>query len=303
MQIILFLGKSKSIITDGVIAIGVFDGMHRGHAALLDKAVSETRKLKARCTAVTFWPHPAKTPVICSLRKRLNLIAERGVDYCVVVPFTKRFSRIPPRKFIKDIIVKKFSPRYLFVGSNFTFGRGASGDVRLLKRFSDDFGFFLKEVKIVKVAGIAVSSTVIRDLVAKGRLFLVSKLLGRDFTIEGKVIGSQGLGRHLGYPTANIDYDNEILPPDGVYVSEITVKDNAYKGLCYIGRRPTIRQTEKRSVEVFILNFNKHIYGKLVELKPISFIRKDKKFNTLKQLSSQISRDIATAKQIFRKRK
>jgi len=300
MKIILGLGKSKSKITNGVIAIGVFDGMHIGHSLLLDRAVKKARELNVKCIAITFWPHPAKTPVICSLRKRLALIAERGVDYCIIVPFTGRFSRIPARRFIKEIIAKRFRPRYLFVGSNFTFGRGAYGNVQLLKKMSRILGFSIEEVKIKKSRGTPISSTVIRELISRGKLTEASKFLGRDFTLEGKVISSQKRGRSLGFPTANIDYNNEVLPPDGVYTAEIMLKDESRKGICYIGRRPTFGQNSGRSVEVFIFDFDKNIYGRSVEIKPVKFIRGDIKFNSSEELISQIANDIRIARRLLK---
>lgn len=296
MKAIYYTGRISPRIKGGVIAIGIFDGMHVGHSALLDKAVGRARRLKIKSAAITFWPHPAKTPVICSLHKRLELMRRRGLDYCLILPFTKMFSRIPPRKFINDMIVKKLSPRYLFVGSNFTFGKDAQGDVRLLKEFSRNFNFSVEEVKLKELGGKAVSSTAIRRLIIEGRLRRAARLLGRDFTIEGDVVSSKKLGRRLGYPTINVDYGNEVLPPDGIYAARILIGTGLYKGVCYIGRRPTIEKGMRRSVEVHIFDFAQDVYGRYVEIMPLKFLRKDAKFKTIHDLTRQISRDIKASR-------
>ena len=229
----------KNKVDGAVVAIGVFDGLHRGHCYLIKQAVSWARRLKLKSLCLTFHPHPSTQPYLISLKHRLKLIAELGVDYCLVIPFNKKFSAIPAEDFIRSILVRFFHPALIFVGKNFHFGYQARGDVQLLRQGGKDFGFRVMAVKELSVGTKIISSGKIRRLISRGSLQEAEKLLGRKVSVLGTVIEGSKRGRILGYPTANIDPHHEVLPKEGVYAVEILYDQKEYGGLCNIGQRPT----------------------------------------------------------------
>lgn len=292
------IGKFRN----AVVALGVFDGVHLGHKKILQAAAKLARDIKGTSIVLTFDPHPQKEDSIYSLEHRLNLIGKLGVDVCIVIRFDKRFSRIAAEDFIKKLLIKKISPRYIFIGKNFTFGRNARGDFNLLNEFSKTGNFKLKAFDIVRIGGKPVSSTYIRRLITDGKLNEAARFLSRPVSILGRVIRGASVGRILGFPTANIDPQHEVIPASGIYAVKVFLGHKRFKGVCYIGARPTFnssRSKNKKSIEVFIFNFNKNIYGKKIEVWFIKKIREDKKFASIAELARQIKNDVKISKQLF----
>jgi len=284
-----------------VAALGVFDGMHRGHREIIKCAVSQARKIKGTSLALTFWPHPQKEGSLYSLEHRLRLIAELGVDVCLVVNFNRAFARISADDFISRILVKKIGVSFVCVGKNFRFGRFALGDHRKLAQNAKKYGFRVKALKVVRFAGRPVSSTVIRRLIKKGKLREAQKLLGRRVSVLGSVIRGSALGRILGVPTANIDPHHEVIPPPGIYAVKIFLSGKLYGGACYIGTRPTINSKNRSTrIEVNIFGLHKDIYGKFLEIRFGKLIRPDKKFSSLRALSAQMKKDILACRTILK---
>jgi len=279
-----------------VVALGVFDGVHRGHKEILKAAVLKARQIKGTSMVMTFWPHPQGQHTLYSLEHRLRLIAELGIDVAVVVNFSRHFSRIDPFVFVKGIIVEKISAQYLYAGKDFRFGRKASGCLKLLRELGKLNNFKVKGFTTVKYKSRPISSTLIRRMIRAGNLKDAADLLGRPVSILGTVARGDTLGRILGFPTANINPHHEVIPSDGIYAVKIILGKNRLKGACYIGRRPTIKEKDrKRNVEVHILNFNRNIYGRLLEIQFVKRIRPDRKFSSTLALKKQIRVDCLSA--------
>lgn len=291
-----------------IVALGVFDGMHRAHRRILQETIAYARKIKGTSIAVTFFPHPRREESLYSLEHRLRLMSQLGLDICIVIRFNRKFSRISAEDFVYDILVGKIRVAYLYVGKNFRFGKSAAGDIRTLRRLSAIYGFGLRVFDVIRLNNKPISSTYIRKLVTRGKLGLAKNLLLRPVSVLGTVIKGAYLGSKLGFPTANINPHHEVLPPSGVYTVRVNLEVKRFKGVCYIGTRPTfrIRKNGKRAhnrqrghVEVHIFNFKKNIYGKYLEIQFIKRIRDERKFPSPQALAEQIKKDILVAKKIF----
>jgi riboflavin kinase/FMN adenylyltransferase len=299
MNIYYGLSKVKKF-NKAVVALGVFDGVHLGHRRILQALVRKAKEIKGTSVVVTFWPHPQRESSLYSLEHRLRLIEEVGVQNCIVLQFNARLSNILAGDFISKILAGSLGARFIYIGENFRFGRNASGDSRLLRLFSKAHGFSVRVFKVIRSGARPVSSTLIRGLVSSGRIRQAEKLLGRKVSVLGTVIRGTALGRILGFPTANIDPHHEVIPASGIYAVRVMFSGRRYPGLCYIGRRPTVKSKTKRiNIEVHILNFRRDIYGEFLEIHFIKKIRADRKFPSLTALAGQISKDIALARKIF----
>jgi len=299
MKIIYGVGKIRKFPRP-VVALGVFDGLHLGHRNILQAAIKKAGQIKGTSLVLTFFPHPQGKKSLYSLKHRLRLIAELGVDVCCVVNFTSSFAKISAGDFIAKILVEKIKASFVYVGRNFRFGHKAFGDYRLLKASAKKYNFGLKIFNVVKSAGLTVSSTTIRKLIKNSQISKAQKLLGRRVSVLGTVTRGSRLGRLLGFPTANIKPHHEIIPPAGIYAVQVVFLKKKYNGVCYIGQRPTLHLKHKTMrVEVHLFNFRKNIYGTVLEIQFIKLIRLDQKFANLKDLSTQIKKDIISCQKIL----
>ncbi len=305
MKIIFGINRIKKF-KKPVVALGVFDGMHLGHRAILESVVKKARAIAGTGIAVTFFPHPQGERSLYSLRHRLRLISQLGLEVCVVIKFSRGFASISAEDFIKNILARKIKAHYVYVGRNFRFGKGAKGGFRLLEKFSRTYGFKLKVFDVVKTGRHNISSTYIRKLITEGNLGLAKKLLAHPVSVFGTVIRGSSLAAKMGFPTANINPHHEVLPPSGIYAAGILLKRKKLNGVCYIGRRPTFsmrrlgeRIKNLKHVEVHIFNFNKNIYGRDLEIQFLKKIREEKKFASLKLLIAQIKKDIKVTRRLF----
>ncbi|OGX42189.1 MAG: riboflavin biosynthesis protein RibF [Omnitrophica WOR_2 bacterium RIFCSPLOWO2_02_FULL_45_28] len=296
MKTIFGLSNLKEKFKDTIVMIGVFDGMHRGHRYLIERAVRAARALHKKTVAITFDPHPKGQPYLISLAHRLKVIAELGVSACLVIRFSQQFAKSPPESFIRDTLVKFFHPLYVFVGDNFRFGYRAQGDVALLKRLGKLLGFQVRPVRELGAGRKKISSQRIRSLIRAGSLKKAEELLGRRVSVLGTVIKGESRGRILGYRTANIDPHHEVLPKPGVYAVKVLYNEKEYNGICNIGRRPTFNsQEEPLNIEVHLFNFRKDIYAEDMEIKFIRKLRDEKKFPSPSFLSIQLKEDSRNA--------
>ena len=301
MKTILSPRKLRKAFEKTVVLIGVFDGLHRGHRCLIQKAVSLSRARNKKSVCVTFHPHPKKQPCLISLTHRLRLIEELGVDYCLVIKFNRRFSLVTAEDFVKDILVKFFHPEFIFIGENFRFGYQARGTVEVLKALSGIFGFKVRAIKELSAEDKKISSRAIRHLIKAGELKEAQRLLGRRVSVLGTVISGAKRGRGLGYPTANINPHHEVLPASGVYAVKIFYREKEYRGICNIGTRPTFDNPEdNQTIEAHLFNFKKNIYGQDLEIQFIRKIRDEKKFPGHSSLVEQIKKDHHKALRILR---
>lgn len=299
MKIIRGIGKIKRF-KNPVVALGVFDGVHRGHIRILKSCVRRARRINGTSIAVTFWPHPQNQESLYSLTHRLRLISQLGIDVCIVLKFNKRFANITALNFVRNILVQKIGVAEVYVGKNFRFGKNARGDVKALSNFALLYNFRLKAFEVVTSRGLSISSTYVRSLIKKGNLAAARKLLSRPVAVLGTVTRGIRLGRRLGFPTANVDPHHEVIPPSGIYAVKAIFKGRGFLGVCYIGTRPTLNERNiKKYIEVFIFGLNKNIYGEYLEIQFIKKIRDDRKFNSLDALAAQIQKDILKVKRLF----
>ena len=270
MKVIYGIGRLKSPFKNSVLAIGVFDGLHIGHQELIKKTIERAKAIGGTSIVLTFSPHPVHVlhpeihlPLIVSLPYRLKLIEELGVDISLVIRFTKQFSKLSSEKFIKEYLVKFLAAKEVFVGDDFRFGQNRSGTLDYFKEAAKIYGFKVHGVHPVGGSQHKISSTDIRNLISEGKLDEAKQFLGRPVSIMGVVKKGEQRGRILGFPTANIEWHDEILPPLGVYAVGVEIDKKVFRGMANLGRRPTFKAAKSPvNIEVHIFDFNKNIYGK-----------------------------------------
>lgn len=307
MKVIYATGSLKQSLKNTCVAIGIFDGMHRGHQYLIKHMIDCARRLGARPTVITFFPHPAHVlrpdislPYLASLSKRLELFKSLGVERCVIIRFNKSFARIDPQRFIKETLVQQMDVKAVFVGDDFRFGKDRAGDIALFKRLGIGFGFTMHPMKSLKQGGEPISSTRIRRCIADGKLPQARLLLGRDFSVEGRVVNGAGRGKGLGFPTANIKIDSDVMPPLGVYAVRMRLGSKLCSGVANIGLRPSFKEKNPQvHLEVHLFNFKRDIYNKTVEVIFLKKIREERRFPNPQALIAQITRDIKAAHKII----
>jgi len=304
-------------------AIGIFDGVHRGHQKILKRLVREAARSRTRALVITFFPHPrkvlnpkSKIPSLISLKHRIGLIKDLGVDFFVVIKFTKSIARMAPEDFIQKILIERLNIKMLVVGKSFLFGSKGKGNFNLLKKASRIYGFKLFGVESVKLKGLAISSTRIRKKIEIGDLKNAALMLGRPVTVLGTVARGRGIGKKIGFPTANIDPHHEAIPPSGVYAVDVKIHKKNFKGILNIGTRPTFSRLRTTHgvypeqgrgirvrgmdidpiIELHIFNFKKHIYGKDLEIVFKRKIREERRFSSVEALQRQIKTDVLRAK-------
>ena len=292
MKVIYGLTHFKPLHKKPVVALGVFDGLHRGHQKIIVNLLKEAKRLKTLSLIATFFPHPQKERSLYSLSHRLKLLEEAGIDLCLVIRFSRAFQRIPAEEFLQKVLKNKIRPAVLFIGRNFTFGKNAKGNWQTLKDYSRKARFQLRVINVVTYKGMPISSSYIRTLIKRGKLHRAQELLGRSVSILGRVTGGCRFARTLGYPTANIDPDHEILPPFGVYAVRVRLGNKIFGGICYIGSKPTLKRSNKTSIEAHIFDFKNSLYGRKIQIEFIKRLRPQKRFSSIQALASQIKRDI-----------
>ncbi|PIU42153.1 MAG: hypothetical protein COS99_01690 [Candidatus Omnitrophica bacterium CG07_land_8_20_14_0_80_42_15] len=290
-----------------VVAIGVFDGVHLGHRMIIKKAIKEARRIKGEAVVLTFDPHPLyildhirRPPRLMSLAHKLNIFKELGLDTCLVIKFDRKFSRLTPEEFIKRVLVDKLNASKVLVGKNFVFGKNKKGTPKTLKRLSKKYGFLIERLNPLRMDGKIISSSLLRQLIANGDLRTASILLGRPVSVLGTVVTGKGLGRILGFPTANVNPHHEVIPPSGVYAVKIKLQNKLFNGILSMGRRPTFEfdKNIEPTIEAHIFGFNKNIYGKDLEILFIKKIRGERPFSSHESLVKQIRRDVKIARKI-----
>ena len=288
-----------------IILIGNFDGLHKGHQKLFNKAKSFKKKFKLRIGVITFDPIPKmffkqlNNYRLSNFNQKIQLLKKNYVDFIVNQKFDTRFSKISCHDFIKKFLFNKIKPKYIFVSDNFRFGYKRAGDIKLLKSLEKDFDFKIINPSPLKSKRFIISSTLIRKNLETGNLKKVKKFLGRNWCIEGKVEKGRQLGKKIGFPTCNINIKNYKIPKIGVYAVKVSFKNKRkLKGIANIGYRPTFNQ-KKLVLEVNIFNFSGNLYNKNLSIEFIEFIRGEKKFNGILNLKKQIKIDCRKAKVIL----
>lgn len=307
MKVISNAGQIKTPIHNVVAAIGVFDGVHLGHQSLIKEAVRRAKSIHGKSIVFTFWPHPyfvlhPEVPIkyLTDLPYRLQLIAALGVDYCFVIKFTKQFSRLSPSQFIHKFLLKNLQLREIFVGDDFRFGQGRSGDIEYFGNEGKKYGFKVNSHRAIKTSGQKIGSSMIRQLTYDGELKKAAKLLGRPVSVLCRVIRGDGRGKKLGFPTANMDVANVILPPVGVYAVRIRYGLRVFNGMANVGYRPSFQSAaSKIHFEVHIFDAQPNLYGKKILVEFISRIRNEKVFSHPHDLIAQLRRDEIKSRKIL----
>lgn len=288
------------------LAIGVFDGVHLGHQALIARCLADARAAGGTPVVVTFDPHPVKVlqsdtapRVLTATQHKTELIGQLGIGHLLIVDFTLAFAATPPDEFIRALAAHSLPLAEICVGHTWTFGARRAGNLALLDTLGRELGFRTAGIPDVLENGEPVSSTRIRRLITGGDLAGAARLLGREYTILGTVEAGQRVGRTLGFPTANLSAHNELFPPSGVYAVTARLGDRQLPGVANIGTRPTVAGTTRpRSLEVHLLDFAEDIYGQDLEIQFAGYLRPEKKFSGLEALREQIARDISDARQL-----
>lgn len=316
MELVLGLDKVKRGHRGGILALGTFDGVHLGHQKVIKSLKRRAGDLRKKSIVLTFDIHPLKTvdpakcpPLLTPKEEKIRLIQDLGVDVLILANFNKEFASLSPEKFIKDILVDRLSVAEVFVGKNFTFGRGAMGDIAFLKSKAREYGFKVRTIPPVKIGKTAISSTAIRGLIRRGEVKEAAKLLGRPYTLYGRVVHGESRGKGLSYPTANIRPHYEVVPSDGVYVGRIRVpayaealagrKGKDWDGLLNIGTQPTFHKRGAKIIEAHIFDFNQKIYNQDIKIYFLEKIRDETTFKSPEALKAQIKKDVTKARKIL----
>ena len=283
-----------------IATIGYFDGIHIGHKKILKELVSQAKKNNGQSILVTFWPHPrtvlhknTSVDLLLSEEDKHLLLKEFGVDVIYLIEFTKKFSKVTADTFINDILINKLHVDKLIIGYNHNFGFNREGNYSYLKKNSNKYGFDIQEVKKEEIdKTLKVSSTSIREKVKNGEFSLANKMLGYKFYLDGIVEKGDGIGKTIGFPTANITSPDlsKILPGDGVYAANVYIDKENLLGMVNIGFRPTVKGKDRR-IELHIFNFSRNIYGKNLRIIFDSKIRDEKMFKNIKDLKKQLEKD------------
>ena len=299
MQIYYSIDDFKPV-KNAVVTSGTFDGVHVGHKKILSRLTESARKNGGETVVITFWPHPrlvlypddTQLRLLNTFEEKAELLKKQGVNHLLRIPFTKEFSQLSSEDFITKILVEKIGTKKLVIGYDHHFGKNREGSFEQLTLNAPKYGFEVEEIPRQDVDHVAVSSTKIRQSIEAADLETANQLLGQPYTLSGRVVKGDQLGRQLGYPTANMEIDSlhKLIPADGIYAVYVHHASETYQGALYIGNRPTVDGT-KKVIEVNIFNFAKEIYGESLTVEFHKFIRGDQKFNSLEELKAQIALD------------
>ena len=299
--------KDKNLnIEPSAAAIGNFDGVHLGHKKVLEEAKKLSMEKKLPISVLTFEPHPREffsseknNFLLQTNSEKIKTLRKHGIDNLINLKFDKNLSELHPEEFIEKILFKNLSLKHVFVGKDFKFGKNRKGDIDTLKNIGIKYNIGVSSISLKTLNTVSISSSKIREHLKSGNIIEANKLLGRPYKISGLVIEGDKRGRSINFPTANIKLENLIMPAFGVYsVSVKGIENKIYNGIANIGIRPTVND---RGVllEVNIFDFNNNIYGKEISVNLLNFIRKEKKFDGIESLKTQIKNDVRISKEFF----
>ena len=296
---------------NSVVTIGTFDGAHKGHQKILSRLNDRAKETQGESILFTFYPHPRmivfpenhNLKLLQTIDEKIESLASFGLDNLIIYPFTKEFSRLTAFEFVRDILVEKLKVKTLVIGYDHQFGRNREGDLAFLKETAKIFDFDVEEISAEEVQEVNVSSTKIRQSLNNGNIERANEFLGRPFLCTGIVVEGRRLGRELGFPTLNIEVNNEhkILPKDGVYAVKVQIQDQHFKGMMNIGQNPTVQNNteQEKKLEVHIFDFDKEVYGAEVKVFFQKFVRDEKTFSNLEELKSQLIQDEKSVRTYF----
>ena len=289
-----------------VLALGNFDGLHRGHRKILDRLQRVAGERRATSVVMTFDPHPPRVvrpdkapPLLMTKAQKLEGLAQAGVDGAAIVRFTHELSQWEPETFVRTVLVDWLRVSEVWVGANFLFGHDRSGNFSLLRTLGARYGFKAEKIDPVRYKDFVVSSTRVRRLVTEARVDEAAALLGHPYVVEGVVVRGAQRGRSIGFPTANLCSENELMPPHGVYATNAIIDGIVLPSVTNIGTRPTVDSSGKTSVETHIFDLERDLYGATMRLAFVQRLRDERAFDSLDLLKSQIAADCARARVLF----
>lgn len=298
------------VVNGTVVTVGSFDGVHRGHLAVLHEITRRARAAERQSVLVTFEPHPlevvrpeAAPRLLTTLAEKQALLAQTAIDRVEVVPFTEALRNLTPEEFVRDVLERQFAMKELVIGHDHGFGRGRSGDVELLRRVGGEDGFAVDVVPAVLLEdGRTLSSTLIRGAIADGDLDLAARALGRSYGVTGRVVPGAGRGRTIGVPTVNLEPppERKLLPPDGVYAATVHGEGVAHGAMVNLGPRPTFGE-HARSLEAHLFGFTGDLYGKTLTVAFVAALREVRRFGSKEELVEQLGKDRESAVAALRK--
>jgi len=291
-----------------VLTLGMFDGVHIGHRAIIQKLNQIAAEVDGESTLLTFEPHPRMVlgkdaddlQLLTTLGEKIGLLEKSGLENLILHPFTKEFSQLSSREFVKNLLCNEIGIHTIVVGYDHHFGKNREGNFEQLRKLSGEFSFNLIKLNEVTTGDLHISSTQIRNALLRGDVESARKSLGRNYSLSGKVAHGDKIGRTLGFPTANLEIEKyKLIPKDGVYLVKVHLQNETHKGLLSIGTRPTVTYSNEKRVEVFILDFDKEIYSEMLKVELIEFVRDDKKFDSIEELVEQMKLDKTYASNFY----
>ena len=305
MQVLSGLDDLESPPRSTILTIGNFDGVHRGHQKIFARVVEEAQRIEGTAALITFHPHPAKLlrpetapRLLTTSAQKLAMFDSAGLDLVVVLPFTLELCRTTAADFVQRIVVPRFHPRTILIGTPFRFGHKREGDVPLLVALGEELGFRAEGVGVVDEDGEVISSTRIRGALLGGRVAEAGRMLGRPFEMIGTVVRGAQRGKRIDVPTANLEVQNELVPAGGVYATRLQTEGKLLDSVTNIGTRPTFGDTD-RVIETHVLDFQEDLYGREVGLQFVDRLREERRFPSPEGLVAQIRADIARAREIL----
>lgn len=292
-----------------VITIGTFDGVHVGHKLILERLINDARINNRVSAVLTFFPHPRMVLQKDSDIKLLNTIEEKkkilddlGLDYLIIQPFTKTFSRLSATTFVRDMLVNALHAKKVIIGYDHRFGRNRNANINDLMAFGNSLDFEVEEIPAQEIEAVAVSSTKIRNALLEGDVATANTYLGYFYMLSGEIIRGKGLGKELGFPTANLHIEEayKLIPRNGVYVVQSSLKNKIVYGMMNIGTNPTV-DGQHQSIEVHFFDFDEDLYHQHIQVNILHWIREEHKFNSLEELKEQLKKDKETARILIRK--
>ena len=307
----IFEGLSDlSHIKNAVVTIGTFDGVHLGHQEILRTVISEAKKIGGESVLLTFYPHPrmvlspenSDLLLLQTQAEKMEKLTSIGLENVVIYPFSKEFADLSAKNFVEEILIKGLHAEKIIIGYDHQFGHQREGNLAFLQRYADQGFFELMEIPAEQIDEVYISSSKIRNAILDGEMSTANSCLGAPFELRGTI--TQGLqnGRHIGYPTANMELNDthKIIPANGVYAVKIDVNGELYKGMMNIGWRPTVEEEKlERKIEVHLFDFNREIYGSECRVEVHQFFRPEHKFPNLEELKAQIQQDEVAIRNFF----
>jgi len=306
---VFYEADNADISRPTVVTLGVFDGLHIGHQLIMKTVVAQARAAGAVPTVITFEPHPravlhpeSAPPLLQTFDQKIEALGVLGIEQTIVIHFDKAFSQIRAEEFLREVIVDRLQAKEVYLGRGFAFGHNREGHIDLLRKVSSQLGFLADEVPEVQIRGERVSSSRIRELILEGQINLARRMLGRPYGVQGSVVRGAARGQKLGFPTANIDPQNRVIPKSGVYVTAILIDGQWRQSVTNVGVRPTFGDATQSSIETHILRWSDDLYERTVRVRFLHRLRDEKKFGSVDELKSQIAFDVSRAERFFGRR-